>query len=423
MVSIAEMSKYESYKDSGEGWIGNVPSHWDVKKLKHLFFEKKHTKNMSLNCGSISFGEVVTKNDEKVLESTKASYQEVLSGEFLINPLNLNYDLISLRIALSQINVVVSAGYLVIKEKSVLDKGYFKYLLHRYDVAYIKLLGSGVRQTISFNHIANSMLLYPPIQEQSIIAKYLGQKTAQIDEAISIKEQQIALLKERKQITIQKAVTQGLNPNVPMKDSGVDWIGQIPEHWEVRKLKYCLTLTKDKVESKYSDFQYLGMESVQAGTGLLSGVDSEADGLANIFKKGQILFGKLRPYLAKVYLAEFGGVCSTEFLVFDINSSFNREFISKLLLSDGFIKTVDASTYGSKMPRANPDFILNMLLPVPPSNEQANISKYISIILDFSESAEKNLIQQIKKLKEYKTSLINSAVTGKIKITPEMTEA
>jgi type I restriction enzyme S subunit len=113
-----QYQKYKSYKDSGEAWIGSVPEHWESIKLKHLFYEKKHSPNMSLSCGSISFGEVIEKADERVTVSTKASYQEVLEGEFLINPLNLNYDLKSLRIALSKINVVVSAGYIVIKEKS-----------------------------------------------------------------------------------------------------------------------------------------------------------------------------------------------------------------------------------------------------------------------------------------------------------------
>lgn len=162
------------YKESGEYWMGEIPEHWEIKKLKHVFQEKKKVTNPNLSCGSISFGKVVYKADEKVTEATKASYQEVLAGEYLVNPLNLNYDLVSLRIGLSDINVVVSSGYIVLKNVINLDKSYFNYLLHRYDVAYMKLLGSGVRQTISFNHIANSLLAYPPIQEQTAIASKNG---------------------------------------------------------------------------------------------------------------------------------------------------------------------------------------------------------------------------------------------------------
>ena len=168
-ATTATFKKYPEYKDSGEYWMGVIPRHWEMKKLKHVFKEKKKVTNPSLSCGSISFGKVVYKNDEKVTESTKASYQEVLAGEYLVNPLNLNYDLISLRIGLSNINVVVSSGYIVLRNIIELDKSYFNYLLHRYDVAYMKLLGSGVRQTISFNHIANSLLAFPPLQEQTAI--------------------------------------------------------------------------------------------------------------------------------------------------------------------------------------------------------------------------------------------------------------
>jgi type I restriction enzyme S subunit len=117
-----------------------------------------------------------------------------------------------------------------------MDKRYFKYLLHRYDVANMKLLGSGVRQTISFNHIANSILIAPTLSEQRAIAAFLDEKCAKIDEAVRIKDAQIALLRERRQILIQEAVTRGLKPDALMKDSGIDWIGQIPAHWKRMKI-------------------------------------------------------------------------------------------------------------------------------------------------------------------------------------------
>ena len=110
VVGKEQIEKYPRYKETDEGWIGEIPEHWDIKKLKLIFTEKKIKHNYQLSCGAISFGRVVVKDDEKIPLSTKASYQEVLCGEFLINPLNLNYDLISLRIALSDINVVVSSG-------------------------------------------------------------------------------------------------------------------------------------------------------------------------------------------------------------------------------------------------------------------------------------------------------------------------
>lgn len=180
----------------------------------------------------------------------------MLKGEFLINPLNLNYDLISLRIALSEIDVVVSAGYIVLKEKQIINKKYFSYLLHRYDVAYMKLLGSGVRQTINYGHISDSILVIPPLSEQQKIAQFLDDKTAKIDRAVDLAEKQIALLKEHKQILIQNAVTRGLNPDVPLKDSGVEWIGQVPEHWDIKRFRNLfdfgkgLSITKENLQDE-----------------------------------------------------------------------------------------------------------------------------------------------------------------------------
>lgn len=200
------------------------------------------------------------------------------------------------------------------------------------------------------------------------------------------------------------------------KDSGIDWIGEIPEHWEVKKIKYCLKLSSNKIESKLSDKVYLGMESIESQTGKLSGISSDVEGLANLFEKDDILFGKLRPYLAKVYLTEWSGICSTEFLVFKIGSNFSKKFILNLFLSNSFIKIVDASTYGSKMPRANPEFILNLYIPIPPLAEQQQIANYLAQKSAEIDATIAHYEQQIDKLKEYKTVLIQAAVTGQIKV-------
>ena len=157
-----------------------------MKKIKFIFQEKKSTKNSKLNSGSISFGVVVYKDDEKILESTKESYQELLKGEFLINPLNLNYDLKSLRIGMSRIDVVVSQGYIILILLDGFNGFYFEYLLRKFDVIYMKSLGQGVRQTISYNNIKDELLVIPPLNEQQQIVEYLDEQTVLIDKTISI---------------------------------------------------------------------------------------------------------------------------------------------------------------------------------------------------------------------------------------------
>lgn len=410
MMGKVAHSAYDSYKDSGEGWIEDVPAHWETRKLKHLFQEKKHRPNLDLNCGSISFGEVVEKDDERVPLATKASYQEVSKGEFLVNPLNLNYDLKSLRIGLSDIDVVVSAGYLVLQAKDEMDKRYFKYLLHRYDVAYMKLLGSGVRQTISFNHIANSILVAPPLPEQRAIAAFLDDKCAKIDGAVKIKEDQIALLRERRQIIIQDAVTRGTNPAAPMKDSGIDWIGQIPAHWERRKVRHLFSIGRGRVipkEELVEDGLYPVYSSQTKNDGIfgyLNSYDFDQDQLT--WTTDGANAGTVFRRRGKHNCTNVCGTLSPKTNATDL---------------DFCVHAVGHAALFYKRPDTNGAKIMNeemaaIEFPLPPMEEQILISKKISEVSKKIENAYSIKERQIAALKEYKTSLINAAVTGKIKV-------
>ena len=411
-MSLAAYPTYDSHKNSGEDWIEDVPSHWETRKLKQLFQEKKHRPNLALNCGSISFGEVVEKDDERVPLATKASYQEVSKGEFLVNPLNLNYDLKSLRIGLSDIDVVVSAGYLVLQAKDDMDKRFFKYLLHRYDVAYMKLLGSGVRQTISFNHIANSILVAPPLPEQRAIAAFLDGKCAGVNEAVRIKEAQIALLRERRQILIQQAVTRGLNPAAPMKDSGIDWIGQIPAHWELKSIRYAfrfrnyqrVPISASDREGKQGEYPYYG------ASGIIDYVQDYIfdEDLILIAEDGANLLSKSTP-LAFVATGKYW-VNNHAHILEPLFPGF--KYWAELLSAADY--TVYIS--GSAQPKLTRDRLGSVRVPVPPADERNAIISFIEQESDKFRNAISIKERQIAALKEYKTSLINAAVTGKIKV-------
>lgn len=418
----ATFKKYHAYKDSGEYWMGDIPEHWDIKKLKHVFKEKKKVSNPSLNCGSISFGKVVYKDDEKVPESTKASYQEVLAGEYLVNPLNLNYDLISLRIGLSDINVVVSSGYIVLKNAIELNKTYFNYLLHRYDVAYMKLLGSGVRQTISFNHIANSLLAYPPEAEQNAIANFLDEKTAKIDQAITQKEQLIALLKERKQIIIQNGVTKGLDPNARMKDSGVEWIGEIPEHYSITKLGLCLKPVSVK------NMPDLPLLSITREKGVLVRDLEDHDTNHNfipddlsgykVIRKGQFGMNKMKAWQGSYGVSKHDGIISPAYYVFDLISDINPDFFHIAVRSKIYVPFFAAASDGVRIGQwdLNKSRMKEIPIVVPPVQEQIKAIEHVKTQSKKIANAISQQQTQIEKLKEYKATLIDSAVTGKIKV-------
>ena len=194
------------------------------------------------------------------------------------------------------------------------------------------------------------------------------------------------------------------------KDSGIAWIGEIPEHWEVKRVKNICSQTNIKENSKGNPLPYIGLENIESGSGKYVDTTSEVDGIANRFCKNNVLFGKLRPYLSKVYLAKSDGICSTEFIVYDTKENDCR-FIHKLLLSQAFIEVVNSSTYGAKMPRANSDFINNIYVQIPPLSEQQSIATYLD--QKCSEIDELITLQEemITKLQSYKQSVITEAVT------------
>jgi type I restriction enzyme S subunit len=415
VIDKQTIQKYPAYKDSGVDWIENIPSHWEVKKFKRIFYEVKKRSNPELNCGSISFGKVVYKDDEKIPESTKKSYQVVQKGDFLVNPLNLNYDLISLRIALSDIDVVVSSGYIVLSNFVKLDKTFYKYFLHRFDVAFMKLLGSGVRQTLNWNDIANCDLIFPPISEQTAIAAFLDRKTALIDQAIEIKQKQIELLKERRQILIHQAVTHGLNPNVKLKDSGVEWIGEIPEGWEVKKIKDIL------IEKKYTRNLNLNCGSISYGKVVYKNDESILLSTKKSYQevlKGEFLINPLNLNYdlksLRIALSDKDVVVSSGYIVLNTKIEINKTFLNWLLhrFDIVFMKTLGSGVRQT----LNYNDIAQCQLATPKLKEQIEIASYIETNTRIIEHSISLKEQEIEKLKEYKASLINSAVTGKIKV-------
>ncbi len=425
--------RYEAYKESGIEWIGEIPAHWMKEKIKFLFSEKKKESNPNLRSGAISFGKVIYKDDEKVPFETKKSYQVVNKGEFLINPLNLNYDLKSLRIALSEIDVVVSQGYIVLQlKKEDASRIYLSYLLHIFDILFMKSLGAGVRQTISFNDLANCFLPLPPKQEQIQIADYLDKKTAQIDKAITLKERLIALLKEQRQILINRAVTQGLDPDVPMKESGVEWIGKIPAHWEVRKLKFVIK-NKLKYGANESGIPYDEKlpRYVRITDFSDSGKLSEANKLSlpweigkeYLLNDGDILFARSGATVGKTY--QFKKSMSKEkyyaFAGYLIKAEPNENIVLSDYLylftnSDLFEKWKQHIFNKATIENIGADKYSELLITLPPLNVQKDILNKYNIKKEKIDKAIDLQEKQIDKLKAYKASLIDAVVTGKVKI-------
>lgn len=416
-----EFSAYSEYKHSGVEWLGEVPSHWPNTRFKHVFFEKKHTQNMDLPFGAISFGKVVFKEDRANLtEELKANYQEVRQGEFLINPLNLNYDLKSLRTALSKIDVVVSSGYIVLDAKDDKNsKAYLEYLLYIFDIFHMKSMGAGIRQTINFNDIGKSEVSLPPINEQNQIAQFLDKETAKIDELIAKQEQLIVLLEEQRKSVISHAVTKGLNPNAPMKDSGVEWLGEVPEHWDVVRFGKIF----DENKRKNLGMKETNVLSLSYGNIKEKNIDDNKGLLPESFETYQIIepndiifrFTDLQNDKRSLRnaISKFHGIITSAYI--SVKTQQNSDFYNYLFraydLKKVFYSMGDGMRQSLKMDELN-----KMPVILPKIEEQNQIANFIQK----ENSKIDNLIQKqqelITQLKEYRTSVISYAVTGKIDV-------
>ena len=425
---------YSEYKESGIVWVGKAPDHWHPVRFKHALLEKKKTSNPNLEAGSISFGNVVFKNSDNLSAETKDSYQEVLSGEFLINPLNLNYDLISLRTALSEINVVVSTGYIVLLSNDRLIKKYTRWLLQQFDVAHMKTLGSGVRQTINYSDIGNSFFFEPSQDEQTKIANFLDYETAQIDTLIDKQQQLIKLLKEKRQAVISHAVTKGLNPDAPMKNSGVEWLGEVPEHWVVAKLKYFADMQGGFAFSSDS-FLENGVQLLRIGNVYQNRLDLSRQPIFidHCFKEshkeyvvthGDILMS-LTGTLGK---RDYGfAVCVEDKDLFMLNqrlakispksSKITSSYLLYSIWSNTYLDPLYLLPSGTKQANLSNENVLSINVAVPPDKEeQDRISQYVKDKLSRFDGLLNHSEGVINLLSERRTALISAAVTGKIDV-------
>ena len=427
---LAEMPTYGAYKDSGVEWLGEVPAHWEVVPLK---------RSLSLNSEKISSRNSTLKYyGMENIESWTGRFKETESEiEGLANKFNENDILFGklrpylAKVGLATCEGICSTEFLVYRTKNQ-SANFFKYLLLSTD--FINLVDASTYGSkmprANADFIGIQHLPTPNLREQTAIAAFLDCKTAQIDQAMAIKEQQIALLKEHKQIQIQTAVTRGLDPNVPMRDSGVEWIGKIPVHWKIVKLKWLTTQIVDGAHftPTYVDF---GIPFLRV-TDLSNMIDGKVnwDDVRYIPEKEHTeLIKRANPKKGDVLLSKNGTIGLTKVIDWEREFSF---FVSLCLIKltrrinahyfTAFFNSpiIDTQiTFGSSrtsVTNLHLEKIKELLVILPPHEEQATIVTHIETQSAKIELAIAIQQQQIDKLKEYKATLINSAVTGKIRV-------
>lgn len=277
---------------------------------------------------------------------------------------------------------------------------------------------TGMIGGVKIGEIKNLYISHPDdLGEQHKIACFLDRKIGQIDNLISNQEKQIEKLKEYRQAIITKAVTKGLDPNVPMKDSGIEWIGKIPCNWEILRLKYCFSVRNEKYEN--GNYDYVALENVESFSGKYIATESNAFySLAETIRanRNDVIFGKLRPYLSKAFLIAKDCYVSSEFAVLYGLGGNRTSFLKYLLISSKFIDVINSSTYGTKMPRANIDFIRNLGIAIPDVKTQKEIVNYLDETCSKIDWLIDVKVKKIAQLSNYKKSLIYEYVTGKKRV-------
>ncbi|BEN38071.1 restriction modification system DNA specificity domain-containing protein [Serratia marcescens] len=428
MQKIAEMPRYESYIDSGAGWLGSVPENWGLTRLGSCFSERR-TKVSDAEYPPLS----VTKNgilpqlDNAAKTKDGDNRKLVKAGDFVINSRSDRKG----SSGVSALDGSVSLINIILEPKGI-SPAYCHYLLKSY--AFIEeyyRVGRGIVAdlwTTRYDEMRKITIAVPPLEEQILIASFLGKKTTQIDDAIAIKEQEINLLKERKQIIIQKAVTQGIDPNIKLKDSGVDWIGKIPEHWEIRRSKFLFAQRKERAwkdDVQLSATQAYGVipqEQYEALTGKrVVKIQLHLDKRKHVEKDDFVI--SMRSFQGGLERAWSQGCIRSSYVVLKALEEIDPGFYGYLLKLPSYIAALQqTASFIRDGQDLNFDNFSQVDLFIPPIREQREIANYVSSFMTSSDEGIELLLAQIEKLKEYKTTLINSAVTGKLKITLEMVE-
>ena len=260
---IADLKPYPAMKNSGVGWLGEVPEHWEVTPGRSCFYEKKEP-NIGMveeTVLSISYGQIVIKPKEKLrglVPESFETYQVVDPGDIICRPTDLQNDHTSLRFGISNDRGIITSAYICFGTKKLLDRHFGYLLFHAYDLKKIFYgLGSGLRQNLGWEDFKYLPCALPPLPEQAAIVRFLDHARRRIRRYIRAKQKLIGLLEEQKQAIIHRAVTRGLDPNVPLKPSGVEWLGDVPEHWFVKRIKYLMNVVDRR--SKTGDEVLLSM--------------------------------------------------------------------------------------------------------------------------------------------------------------------
>lgn len=418
------MKKYESYKNSGVGWIGEIPSHWSCVKVKHLLRERVDKSEDGIGeplSMSQKYGLILTSQMDVVpnLATSYVGAKRTRQGDMVLNKLKAHLGVF----ALSAYDGLVSPDYAVYYGTGRADLEYLEYLFKTplYVSEFIKKT-TGV--AIGFNRLYTDDLFsipahYPPMQEQKRIVDYLKDKTLKIEQYVSARERERELLDSLKQSEIANVVTKGLNPNVRMKDSGIPWIGMIPEHWEIRRWGNAFIENKDiNTNLENTDaFQFNYGSLVRKKRTYKAEEDAETYSKYMVLKPKDIVINGLNlnyDFVSqRVAISAENGIITSAYISMHPRKNVNAQYFCFLFKTMDAKKLFHGMGTGIRLTLSFAE-LKKQYIPIPPIEEQQAIVDYIEAKLSKIDSCMADLQAEIDYLKEFKQRLISDVVTGQI---------
>ncbi len=419
--------RYDDYQDSGVSWLGEVPSCWTLKKNKLIFKEKKATvgkKSPDYTLLSLTLNGVIARD----MTNPQGKFPAEFDTYKIVEENDLIFCLFDIEetprtIGRAKQNGMITGAYTVMKCQPTASVRYFSYYYLSLDFdKRLKSLYTGLRNVIKQDIFMSIKSPLPPRDEQDRIANFLDQKTAEIDNAIAKKQRLIELLKEKKAILINQAVSRGLNSDAPMRDSGVEWIGEIPAHWEIKRAKYLFREVDERTQAGTEE-----LLSVSHMTGVTPRSEknvymfmAEDYTGSKLCRKDDLVFNIMWAWMGALGVSDRTGIVSPSYGVYRQLSqgAFNAWFLENLMRSEQYVAEYNRRSTGlnSSRLRLYAQMFFDMEIGFPSIDEQNLIEKRVSEKTRLIEKAVLSVTAEIKKLQELRDILIAHAVTGKIKI-------
>lgn len=417
----------EQQKYSGIEWVGMIPQRWKVAPIGAYFYEvlNKNYDGAVKKALKFTYGNIVEKNNfdadsDEYVSSTIRKYTVVEPGTIMLNGLNLNFDFVTQRIGLVNTKGVITSSYVAFKSinEEYYNSKYANYLFKSYDFCKaFHNMGGGVRKILNFGELRKQYCVIPPINEQKAIVDFLDNKCSEIDSLVADIKKEISILEEYKKTVITEAVTKGITHCVEMKNSPCPWIGAVPSHWVISKLKYKLRRNDVKnrgnctVLSLYREYGAIPKDSRDDN----HNVTSEDTSKYKFVRVGDFVINKMKAWQGSVAVSSYEGIVSPAYYVYNFtDNSYNKKYFHYLIRScykDEFRRLSGGIREGQwDLPSTALD---NVTVLCPPIEEQNKIAEYLDKKTSVIEKTISEKQSQLEILAEYKKSIIYEYVTGK----------